>query len=151
MQNPITLRPPRSSYLLFLAGFVVIFDVLSFLLNIAIYKSDPQAFRLTDGEIIGSLVGALILWGYDELTGFKRIALVIEEYSIKIPAGFSDDKYLTSEWVDKPRTLVYNAKTRLLNRILYTFWLVNGKRININRLLVGSSQLKLLLEKLDCL
>jgi hypothetical protein len=150
MQYPVILKPAKRNYLLNLFGFFFILSTLSSLFSIIVLK---QTYPLYIGPIIGYLLGGLLLWAYDEKTKYKNWAIVINENNVEIPIPYQGSKIriLSPEILDKARTLSHNSKHDLNTKLGYTFWLINGESTSIPKRLYSSSQIKLVLEKLQCL
>ena len=159
MQYPMVFKPLRRNYLLYLAGLSLIFVVgvilLRALVGFILLKAPLGSGLIWGGVgyLVASLVGFLLCWFYDERTKFKRFSIVLTETNISVLIGWLgwDTRTLPLTAIDRDRTLLHNSKRNLSNLVYYTFWSISGYSISINKLMLGSSQTKELLERTGCL
>jgi len=147
MQPLLNIKPSRRNYLLSLTVFVLMLMTLTSLVGIFLYRDYLHGFPLTEGTVTGLLLGGLLLWVYDDRTRFERLTITLTENTIIVPGAFKEKTYLLAG-LDKHRTLTYNSENNLRNRILYTFWLVDGDSMTITKTLYGRTQMNALLEKI---
>ena len=148
MQYPIEIKPPRPNYLLSHLGFMLIAFLLTSVVSIGLFRDHLNGFVAIRGAAIGFLLGGLLLWGYDEITKFKRFTVIVTESHIEIPFLRHGKIILSQDRVDKPRTLAYNSGQNLVNRIRYTLWFSNGDRTSLSKLFFSPSQINSILEGL---
>ncbi len=146
MQAPITIRPQRNKYLLFYAGLAAVASVGIVLSSSLIYKDITLAY----GGIIGFWLGVPLCWLYGVTTKFKRFTLIVTDSYVQVPSH-TGIRLLSAKTLDKTRTLSYMSRKNLDNWLTYSLWLVNGERCQISKLLYTPSDIKIVLEKLDCL
>ena len=153
MEYPIIVKPQKRNYLLFHIGFVWVVSILTFFGFIVFSAVYSPSSRPNIGPTIGYWLGGLLLWVYDEITGYKRFAIIISKNSVQIPAPITRSGpkvfVLSPDIIDKARTRSHNSKPGLNNKLGYTFWVVNGESITIAKLWYSSSQIKLVLDELE--
>src|SRR5687768_1408672 len=133
MQPLLAIKPSRRSYFIYTTLFVLTIATLSSLVSIFVFRDDLREFAATKGMFTGSLIAILLPWIYHEITQFERLAVVLTENSITVPAAWLQRRTVGLSVLDKQRTLVYNSESKLRNRIQYTFWLINGESIVIGK------------------
>ncbi len=145
MQYPILIKPQRHKYLLLYAGIAAIGSLGMLLSSSLIYRNISLAY----GGIIGLWLGVVIFGSYDAITKFRRHTLIVTNGYVQIPVR-NGIGLLSPQILDKDRTLAYMPKKNLDNWLSYSFWLVNGERYQISKVLYTASDLKTVLEKLAC-
>lgn len=146
MQVPIIIKPQSRKYLLYLAGLATVLSIGLLLSSSFIYKNISLAY----GGITGVWLGIPLYWLYSVKTKFKQFSLIVTDTHVQVPhcAGI---RLLSPLTLDKARTLSYMPKKNLENLLSYSFWLANGERCQVSKLIYNSSDLKIILEKLGCL
>ncbi len=145
MQAPMMIKPQRRKYLLFRAGIAAVASIGILLSSSLIYRDISLAY----GGITGFWLAVPLSWLYDAITKFRRYALTVSDSYVQVPFG-RGIRFLSTQTLDKARTLSYMPRKTLENWWSYSFWLVNGERCHINKHLYASSDIKIILEKLGC-
>ena len=145
MQYPILIKPQRHKYLLGCVSCATMGSIGMLLSASLIYKDVSLAY----GGIIGLWLAFLIFGSYDAFTKFRRHTLIVTEDCVQIPTR-NGMRFLSPQFLDKARTLAYMPKKNLDNWQSYSFWLVNGEKYQIGKLLYTAADLKIVLEKLGC-
>ena len=149
MQNQLEIRPRRLNHLLQTLVFALILGTLTSFVSISVFRDDLREFSASLGEITGFLLGALLLWTYDDLTKYRRLVIRLTDKAVVFPGAWFTTSSLPLAEVDAARTLIYNSENNFRNRSRYTFWSKNGNLFAIGKYLYGQAQVNTLLQEIE--